>query len=629
MKVLSVHAQGVMEQCIDDYTRPLCVILDHNFLIKSWSGDCSYYGYDALQVGKDGKDCLLFLVGLNAQDAIHLRFIETPNARAVHAQLFVDSDEMTLVLLDATEQRVNHAVMQQKSNALALMQIEQNRLIENLQHLEKQLEAKHRQAEQANQLKSQFIATMSHEFRTPLTSILGYTSRLKQGSALGSGLDSEPLKYLSSVERGAQHLLTLVENLLDHSQIEVGSLSISPIATNVSLVLDKIRSIFEPLAEDKHLNITVEIKTGTPGCLMLDEMRFRQILVNLVSNAIKYTDIGLVHVQASWANNELTVSVEDTGRGIAEANQQRIFTAFEQLGENSGTGLGLSIAKHLVAAMGGHLFLTSVLGKGSRFELCLPVRQVVGHKHKSQSEQRGNHQKRLLKSVLIVEDDPDIMALLQGVFDEAECLTLTASNGNDALDLALSKWPDLILLDLNLPGMTGFEVIKRLRDNNFSNPIFIQSAWVSTEYKVKAIAAGCNEYLLKPLDITHLMVLVSDYFIKDIDPGMPIERYQRLCQRFMDLLPEKLQILQQLESNNQHSWTTLTRQEIHTYAHRLAGSAELYGMSSITRLSKQLDQLLVDYDRLDSKSTHTQLQIQISNTISMLSHQIGQAISNA
>jgi signal transduction histidine kinase/DNA-binding response OmpR family regulator len=604
------------------------VILDHNFLVKSWSGDCSYYGYEAIQIGKDCRDCLLFLVGLNAQDAIHLRFIETPNARAVHVKLFVDSDELTLVLLDATEQRISHTVMQQKSNDLALMQIKQNRLIENLQHLEKQLEAKRRQAEQANQLKSQFIATMSHEFRTPLTSILGYTSRLKQSSSLDSGLDSEPLKYLSSVERGAQHLLSLVENLLDHSQIEVGSLSINPIATNVSLVLDKIRSIFEPLAEDKHLNFTVEIKTEIPESLMLDEMRFRQILVNLVSNAIKYTDKGSVHVQASWANDGLTVSVEDTGHGIAEADQQRIFTAFEQLGENSGTGLGLSIAKHLVAAMGGQLFLTSVLGKGSRFELCLPTRQVVGHKHESQSELRGNHQKRLLKSVLIVEDDPDIMALLQGVFDEAECLTLTANNGNDALDLALSEWPDLVLLDLNLPGMTGFEVIKRLRDNNFTNPVFIQSAWVSTEYKAKAIAAGCNEYLLKPLDITHLMVLVSDYFIKNVDPGMPIERYQRLCQRFIDLLPEKLQILEQLEINNQHCWTTLTRQEIHTYAHRLAGSAELYGMSSITRLSKQLDQLLIDYDRLDSKSSHTQLQVQISNTISMLSHQIGQAISN-
>lgn len=624
MKPLSVRAQRNVEQCIDAYTRPLCVILDHNFVIKSWSGDCSYYGYEAIQIGKDSRDCLLFLVGLNAQDAIQLRFIETPNARAVHVKLFVDSDELTLVLLDATEQRISHTVMQQKSNDLALMQIEQSRLIENLQHLEKQLEAKRRQAEQANQLKSQFIATMSHEFRTPLTSILGYTSRLKQSS----GLDSEPLKYLSSVERGAQHLLSLVENLLDHSQIEVGSLSISPIATNMSLVLDKIRSIFEPLAEDKYLNFTVEIKTEIPECLMLDEMRFRQILVNLVSNAIKYTDNGLVHVQASWANDELTVSVEDTGRGIAEADQQRIFTAFEQLGENSGTGLGLSIAKHLVAAMGGQLFLTSMLGKGSRFELCLPASQVVGHQHKSQSEQRGNHQKRLLKSVLIVEDDPDIMALLQGVFDEAECLTFTANNGNDALDLALSKWPDLVLLDLNLPGITGFDVIKRLRDNNFSNPVFIQSAWVSTEYKAKAIAAGCNEYLLKPLDITHLMVLVSDYFIKDVDPGMPIERYQQLCQRFRELLPEKLQILQQLEINNQDSWTTLTRQEIHTYAHRLAGSAGLYGMSSITRLSKQLDQLLIDYDRLDSKSSHTQLQVQISNTISMLSHQIGQAISN-
>ncbi|MEE9344993.1 MAG: ATP-binding protein [Methylococcales bacterium] len=624
MNAFSASAQRVIEQCIDDCTRPLCLTLDNNFMVKSWSGDRAYYGYDSIEMGEDCRDSLLFLVGLKAQDSIQLRFVETPNARAVHVKLLTDANEITLVMLDATEQRINHTVVQQKGNELALMQIEQSRLIKNLQRLEKEIEAKRRQSEQANRLKSQFIATMSHEFRTPLTSILGYSSRLKKLN----GLDPVSINYLGSVERGAQHLLSLVENLLDHSQIEVDSLSINPIATNVSTVFDKLFSIFESLAEDKQLKLSFQIQSEIPEYLYLDEMRFRQILVNLISNAIKFTKKGSVTVGVNWANDELSVSVEDTGRGIAESDQQRIFTAFEQLGEHSGTGLGLSIAKHLVTAMGGQLLMTSRVDEGSRFEVYLPVRQVTIDGSQSQSEySNGQHKKSSLKRVLLVEDDPEIMELLKCVFNDADCHTLAANNGTDAISTALSDCPDLILLDLNLPDMTGFDVIKALRDQHFHNPIFVQSAWVSTEYKVRAIATGCNEYLLKPLDIDHLLMLISEYFVKEVDYGMPIERYQQLYQRYLDLLPEKQETLQQLESqNSQYNWTCPARQELHYFAHRLAGSAEMYQMHSIARVSKQLDELLLDYDCLQSQQSYSQLREKISSTIALLGHQIDQAI---
>lgn len=626
MNAFSANAQRVIEQCIDDYTRPLCLLLDTNFIVKSWSGDCSYYGYDCIEVGADCRDCLLFLVGLQAQDSIQLRLIETPNARAVHVKLLTDANEMTLVMLDATEQRVNHAVVQQKGNELALMHIQQTKLIENLKRLEKEVEAKRRQAEQANQLKSQFIATMSHEFRTPLTSILGYASRLKQSC----GLAPTPIKYLSSVERGAQHLLSLVENLLDHAQMEVDNLSINPIATNVSDVFGQLDSIFTSLAEDNQLEFSVEVSPEIPEYLFLDEMRFRQILVNLTSNAIKYTDQGSVHVQANWVNDELTVSVKDTGSGIAESDQQRIFVAFEQLGAHLGTGLGLSITKHLINAMGGQLVLTSELGQGSCFKVCLPARRVTLSDDESQLEALSQtlRDKKPLLSALLVEDDPDVLQLLQCVFDDTECHTLLASNGNDAINTALSDLPDLIILDLNLPDITGIEVIKTLRNNNFDNPVFVQSAWVSTDHKARALAAGCNEYLTKPLDIPHLMQLVSNYFIQHADFGMPVERYQQLYQRFLGSLPEKRTMLQQLEINNtEYNWTCPARPELQYYAHRLSGSAEMYGFSSIGRTAKQLDLLLLDYDNSETHDSHALLREKISSTIALLRHQIGQAIS--
>jgi signal transduction histidine kinase/DNA-binding response OmpR family regulator len=600
------------------------VILDGSFIIQSWSGDHHYYGFDCLATGNDCRDCMLFLIGLNNQDSIHLRYIDTPNARSAHVQIFCGINEITLVLLDATEQRINHSVVQQKGNELALMHIEQNRLIDNLKRLEKEIEAKRRQAEQANQLKSQFIATMSHEFRTPLTSIIGYTSRLKQTTSL----DPASSIYLSSVEGSAQHLLSLVENLLDHSQIEIGSLSIKRISTNVRVVLDKIKSIFEPLAEDKQLDFNIDIDRGIPEYLCLDEMRFRQILVNLMSNAIKFTKQGFIGIKASWIDDQLTVSVEDTGSGIAKADQQRIFSAFECLDNHLGTGLGLSIVKHLVAAMDGQLVLASVVNQGSRFEVSIPAPQLAGSNDRCSPilDHRLHKRKKHLETVLLVEDDRVIMQLLQSIFDEADCYILVASTGDDAINQALSEWPDLILLDLNLPDITGFEVIKTLRNNSFHNPVFIQSAWVSTEYKARAIAAGCNEYLLKPLDIPHLMMLVSQYFIKRSDFGMPTERYQQLHQRFVDSLPEKRKTLQQLEVSSQHNWTSTEQQQVHSYVHRLAGSAALYGMHTISRISKQLDQLLLDYEQQGSHHADAQLRKKILNTLALLGRQLDQAI---
>ena len=630
MKTLPASVQCIVDQCIDDVIRPLCVVLDRNFIIQSWSGDYAYYGFEGIDVGKDCRDSLLFLVGLQANESFDLRFIETPNHRSVHIHAFVESRQIILVLLDASEQRLNQTVLQQKGNELALMQIEQLRLIENLKRLEKEVESKRRLAEQANQLKGQFIATMSHEFRTPLTSILGYSLRLK------SVCESDQIQtsYLESIERGAKHLLSLVENLLDHAQIEVGSLSINPIATDVTVVMEKLASIFEPLAEDKDLGFEISISSNIPDYLCLDEMRFRQILVNLISNAIKFTDEGVVSVHADWLDGGLSVSVKDTGKGIAESDRQRIFSAFEQLGNEPGTGLGLSIVKHLVQAMDGKLTVDSAVARGSHFVVQLPARQVsVDSNAREADAEKSNSvdSKTFLNTVLLVEDDPDIMTLLQTVFDDIDCKSLTASNGNDGLNLALTEWPDFILLDLNLPGMTGFEVIKSLRNNQFKNPVFIHSAWVSSEYKAQAMAIGCNEYVLKPLDLDHLNSLISEYFFIKKELGMPVERYRQIYQQFLDSLPGKHELLEQLEQkNNQRHWdSSLARRELHQYAHRLAGSAEMYGMQAMAKTAKRLDQLLLDYEDTDAQNDKLELRKKIIKMITKLHIQFDQMISKA
>jgi two-component system, sensor histidine kinase len=626
MNAISIRAHCLIEQCIDFYMHPVCLILDKKFRTKAWSGDFSYYGFDGIAEGKDCRDSMLFMVGLSSHESVNMQFIETPNARAVHLHLIVNLDEIIVVLLDATEPRINHGVVQQKSNELALMHIQQNKLIENLKRLEKEIEEKRRQAEHANLLKGRFIATMSHEFRTPLTSILGYTWRLKQRD----DFDPTTLKHLNSVERGAQHLLSLVENILDQAQIDMDSLTINPVATPVRVVLDKLASIFQPLAEDKHLGLNIELTPDLPEHLLLDEVRFRQILVNLISNAIKFTERGSINVAVGWADGALIVSVEDTGKGIAEADQERIFTAFEQVGNHPGTGLGLSIVKHLVTVMGGKLTLVSSLGQGSRFDVSLPAQAIHIASDTPQNSLAANdlQEKPILKSVLLVEDDPDIMALLQSALDDAGYPTLTASNGRAALDAALSNWPDLVLLDLNLPDMMGFEVIKTLRAHNFQNPVFAQSAWTAPEHKAKAIAAGCNEFIIKPLNINELKDLISVYFSNDTDYGMPVERYLELLKLYRASLPEKHKKLLELMGNNsQHNWGPETLKDLHDFAHRLAGSAGLYRMRLISDTAKHLDQLMLDYERLTGQGDPAELQTKIMAGITSLARHILEAFN--
>ena len=443
----SYDFQEIFNHQINEFVRPFCVRLDSQLLILAWQGESAYYGFDNIQSGDDARDLFLFLVGLDATEPVQLKFVETPNGRSVHVKLIVESSGCLLVMFDATQQCVNHAELQQKGNQLALMQIEQLKLIEELKRLEKEVEAKRRLAEKANQLKGRFIATMSHEFRTPLTAIMGYASRLKPVNID----DSTRNEYLASIERSANHLLSLVENLLDHSQIEVGSLTIIPIETDVARVLDKLSSIFRPLADDKALEFKIETEADIPSKLLVDEMRFRQILVNLISNAIKYTDYGFVQVKVKWENDELIVRVEDSGRGIAEEDQKRIFNAFEQIGHESGNGLGLSIVRHLLSAQGGQIHVTSTVGKGTSFELNFPAPEIENPCDDSNRDYLylTQRKKTFLKTVLLVEDNPDILKLLQGVFENTECLCFHADTGNEALKLAFAKKTG--------PGSSGFE----------------------------------------------------------------------------------------------------------------------------------------------------------------------------
>jgi len=495
-------------------THPLCFLLDSKHCLKMAMGDFTYYGYSPCKPGEDMGERLPFLIALQVTDPIVLRFMETPNQGSAHVHILPDdNDNILVVFIDANEQKSNQAKIQQKANELTLLHEQQCKLMQAMRLLEEELEAKIIEADEANQLKSRFIANMSHEFRTPLTSILGFTSRLKQDPQTSL----KQHQYVAGLESGAKHLLELVENLLDQSQIEAGTLTNHPAPVDLGNVFDELEKEFQPLAEDHRLEFRV-IRSAIPDRIMLDELRFKQIMVNLLGNAIKFTDEGMVGLSASWVDDELTISVSDTGPGIADIDRERIFDAFERLETKPGTGLGLSIVKHLVDAMTGELTLDSSPGKGSRFEIKLPAMRVHGADN-VQSERPIDKIGRsstspIAVTILVAEDERCIMNLMESVLHEAGYKTLSATDGHDAVEVALKAHPDLVLMDLNMPKMDGFTAIKALRSKGFSPPIFANSAWSSAEHKSKALEAGCNEYLLKPMDFPRLLELISEYIGK-------------------------------------------------------------------------------------------------------------------
>lgn len=606
-------------------THPLCLLIDTENCLNVCTGDLSYYGYHSIRPGEDCSELMPFLVGHNPTDSIQLRFLETPNGRSAHVYFRPQQDAYMVTFLDATEQRSNHGKMQQKANELALLHDEQCRLIKVMEQLEQQLEFKRVEAEKANSLKSRFIANMSHEFRTPLTSILGFTTLIRQS------LNHEPqqIQYLASVERGAKHLLSMIENLLEQSQIEAGGVEIHPIATDVNQLLDEVQQTLKPLADDRKLSFTLT-KTNIPDALSIDELRIRQILLNLIGNAIKFTDEGGIEVVASWRANDLKFSVSDSGIGIAESDRDKIFKPFEQLDRRLGSGLGLSIVKQIVETMNGAVSLDSTPGIGSRFEISVPAPIIESDLVKDSLPDYTENPNQLPASalqILIVEDDEDIVNLLLALFDKQYYQVTTAKNGAEAIEKTLALWPDIVFMDLNVPEIDGIEATRSLRERGFSNAIFALSAWNSTEYKAKAIEVGCNDYLLKPLNLSRLLTLVSDYSRMNIHSDIPNDRISELADRFHASLPEKLNNLESIVGKRPtFPAENAAIKDLQLFSHRLAGSAALYGFESISKIAKELDRLLMDYAARPAQA-EPQFEQLLSEKLEILHQQLRQTTS--
>ena len=394
-----------------------------------------------------------------------------------------------------------------------------------------EVENARRDAERANQAKSEFLSRMSHELRTPLNSILGFSQLMESDQR--EPLTPTQMENVQLILAGGRHLLNLINEVLDLSRIEAGRLSLSIEPVDVpDLLLDAL-SVVRPLGEDRNITIRDETCGAAVPKVVGDPYRLKQVLLNLLSNAIKYNrEGGLVVVGASVLRpGVLRLSVTDTGPGIPPEKQPLLFEPFQRLSAErstiEGTGIGLTIAKKLTEAMGGTIGVTSTPGLGSCFFLDLPAEEgmeapaVVEAIRESPSEAQSSEPSRSGGTVLYVEDDTANVTLVRHILSRRPGVQfLAATRGGDGIGLAQTHRPSLILLDIHLPDMHGREVFRRLRADprTADIPVIIVSASAMPSDIEQLLKEGVSGYLTKPFDLARFLAAVDEYLAA---PGAP------------------------------------------------------------------------------------------------------------
>lgn len=365
-------------------------------------------------------------------------------------------------------------------------------------------------AERANAAKSRYLSGISHELRTPLQSILGYAQ------LLGERQDTPSTHQmgLRTIQRSGQYLADLIEGLLDVSKIEAGRLDLHISQFAFTDLIDQLTHMFRMQAENKGITFNLHVHNSLPNWVNADEKRLRQVLINLLNNAIKYTDQGSVDFHVTYRNQVAEFEVVDTGAGIPTSEQERIFMPFERVQDGEtpsvpGTGLGLTIVKLLVEIMGGDIQLTSQPGVGSRFKVMLMLPWIAQSSAKVEQRQVLLGYKGMKQTIAIVDDDPVVRGMLAELLAPLGFKLIEANGAEQCLKLMANLKPKLFILDVNMPGESGLELSRRLRDMNITAPIIMLSANAQVPDSSAQQAYGFSDYLVKPVNNKVLLTRIE------------------------------------------------------------------------------------------------------------------------
>jgi len=372
-------------------------------------------------------------------------------------------------------------------------------------------------AEAANRAKSQFIAGMSHELRTPLNGVLGYAQLL----AMEGDLSERQARGVDTIHKSGLHLLALINDILDLARIEAGHTELNPAPMKLSHLLQSVVELMQVKTDEKGLAFVFDADEGLPEVVLADERRLRQVLLNLLGNAIKFTDNGTVTLRASAEPNgptqvRLRLEVEDTGVGMRPDDLARIFEPFEQVGDeqrrSEGTGLGLAITRALVNDMGGQVHVSSEFGRGTRFRVELPMQLAQQPEAASRRAPGVARYQGPQRRVLVADDVAANRALMCDFLTNAGFAVMQASDGSQVLEIARSFRPDLILMDSMMPSVDGAEATRQLRrDADLGAvPVIAVSATASAEHRAACLRAGVNVFLAKPVSLEALRTHIGE-----------------------------------------------------------------------------------------------------------------------
>ena len=363
----------------------------------------------------------------------------------------------------------------------------------------------------ASQAKSDFIASMSHELRTPLSAILGFSELMRDEPMSGDGR-VVPTEWIEHIHRGGQHLLALINDVLDLAKVEAGRLELDVAPFDAGALVGETIAGLRPLADRKQIDVSSAINADI---LVGDRGRVRQVLYNLLSNAIKFTpEGGSIRVDATIVDGMVELAVSDTGTGIAAEDRERIFEEFSQVGERAGrqqgTGLGLALARRLVEAHGGRLDVTSELGAGSRFTATFPRSEPAPATATITSLTSATAPATTEAEILVIEDDPSAVRLLRMYLEQDGYTVRAVSDGPSGLAEARRQAPAAIVLDILLPGMDGWEVLRELKADPSLRDLPVVIVTVVDERGL-GLALGAVDYFLKPVDRTALLDRLARY----------------------------------------------------------------------------------------------------------------------
>ncbi len=379
---------------------------------------------------------------------------------------------------------------------------------------QKKLEIAREQADYANHAKSEFLASMSHELRTPLNGILGYTQILLRKKTL----TDEDRQGVDIIQRSGEHLLVLINDILDLAKIEARKLDLAPGNVLLQSLLENVVELCRVRAQQKGLSFQYNPSPDLPRAVAVDEKRLRQVLLNLLGNAVKFTIRGEVRFSVSkLESNAIRFRIEDTGPGIDSQQISRIFAPFEQIKqggkEHEGTGLGLAISARITELMGGKIHVESTVGKGATFwfDLELPEVILAGNAEKTDALFNVEGYEGPRRTILVVDDNSINRSLLTHTLEPLDFKVVEASTGQAALQIITNEPIDLVITDLAMPGMDGFELIRRIREipKHAQMPILVSSASVFAADQHRSIEAGANDFLPKPVNLLDLLQILE------------------------------------------------------------------------------------------------------------------------